>query len=227
LHIIKIKYYFSGSNLNLMRKILLSILLLIVCLAANGQNSADDDWTQGHYYDKSGKKIDGLVADYYLNPSLFNSTIDYFSFKTTKTGKNVKVYAKEINSLVVVGVDSFVVSNSSELKKPFLSVIANNNTKLYATEVSKYVNVPSVGLLIRVLDKKYLDCTYYYGPDPNNLTKLTKKNFVSAMDLVLADKPDQYALIKDKTFTYDNIEKMVTFFKTVQVSINDDNDDSQ
>jgi len=124
-----------------MRKILLSILLLIVCLAANAQNAGlARIWTKGYYYDKSGKKITGFLSDYSHNINLFHSADNYFAFSTVddtayNANKSVKIYAKDITSFVA-GVDTFVVSNSEKIKKtPFLAVLVNNDLKLYAVEI--------------------------------------------------------------------------------------------
>jgi len=208
-----------------MRKILLSIFLLIMCLAANAQNAGlGRIWNKGYYYDNSGKKVSGFLADYSHNVNLFHPDDDYFLFSTVddtayNSTKSVKVFSKDIRSFVA-GKDSFVVSNFDKIKKtPFLAVLVNNDLKLYAVEIWRGTAASSFGLIgfaatAATNSVLVMDYTYYYGTDPDNLTKLTHKEFMDVMSKVLADKPNVVAKIQDKTYRYSDMKELLTYYRT-------------
>jgi hypothetical protein len=208
-----------------MRKILLSILLFVVCLAANAQNAGlATMWKKGYYYDNSGKKVSGFLADYSHNVNLFHPNDNYFLFSTVddtayNATKSVKVFSKDIKSFVA-GTDTFVVSNSDKIKKtPFLAVLVNNDLKLYAVEMWRGTAASSFGLIglaaaAATNNMLVMDYTYYYGTDPDNLTKLTHKEFMDVMSKMMADKPNVVAKIQDKTYRYSDMKELLTFYIT-------------
>jgi hypothetical protein len=59
--------------------------------------------------------------------------------------------------------------------------------------------------------------TYYYGISPDKVTKLEKKQFIEVMSIILADKPDVVAKIKDKTFRYGDMDDLINYYKTGQM----------
>ena len=204
-----------------MRKILLSILLLVMCLAANAQTAGlATVWNKGYYYDNSGQKISGFLADYSHNVNVFHPNDDYFLFsKSDDTAYNaresVKVFSKDIKSFVA-GKDTFVVSNSDKIKKtPFLAVLVNNDLKLYAVEMWRGTSFGLVALAtIATNNVLVMDYTYYYGTDRDNLTKLTHKEFMDVMTKVMADKPNVVAKIQDKTYRYSDMKELLIYYKT-------------
>jgi len=59
-----------------------------------------------------------------------------------------------------------------------------------------------------------MDYTYYYGTDPDNLTKLTHKEFMDVMSKIMADKPEIVSKIQDKTYRYSDMKELLIYYKT-------------
>jgi hypothetical protein len=203
-----------------MRKILLLLCILSITISAKAQFFSRN-WTEGIYYDSVGVKHTGLIAWEAPKSSIFSGKLDYIRFKPKKNVDGAKIYSKDFKSFVM-GEDSFVVSKNILLEKnPFLKVLVNNadTTRLYAYLIAKEVKVGgiagSVGMFTTGLglSLKYFSSTYYFGSNPNNLTKLDKKNFIETMSKIMADKPEAVARIKNKKLRYGDMEDLLYFYR--------------
>jgi hypothetical protein len=203
-----------------MRKILPLFCILSITISAKAQFFSRN-WTEGAYYDSVGIKHDGLIAWEAPQSSIFTGKLDYIRFKPKKDADGLKIYAQGFKSFVL-GEDSFAVSKSALLaKNPFLKVLINNNdtTKLYVYLIAKKMNVGGIAGSFGMftaglgLSLKYFSSTYYYGTNPDNLTKLDKKQFIEVMTRIMADKPEAVKRIKDKKLRYGDMEDLLYFYK--------------
>jgi hypothetical protein len=203
-----------------MRKILLLLCILSITITAKAQFFSRN-WTEGAYYDSVGIKHGGLIAWEAPTSAIYLGRLDYIRFKPKKDADGAKIYARGFKSFVM-GEDSFVVSKSALLaKNPFLKVLVSNNdtTKLYAYLVAKQIPVGGIagsfGMLTAGLgfSLKYFSSTYYYGTNPDNLTKLDKKQFIEVMTRIMADKPEAVTRIKNKKLRYGDMDDLLYFYR--------------
>lgn len=210
-----------------MRTILLIICILSVTLTGKAQTG--NEWDTGSYYDQKGYKFTGFV---YWSPP-FKHTLsdkdDYIFFKTTTDGQKVKVWTKEIKCFTM-GKDSFVVTHQKDLKqRAFLAVVLNSPTKLYLSTTTQsgapatrsMMPVGSFGPSAIVATVglgwwwwKGNNNVYYYGADPDNITQITRKNYLEIFSQLMADKPEVVACIRDKKFKFGRIDDLIEYYKT-------------
>ena len=201
-----------------MRKILFVLLISCITLNAHAQLFGKK-WSEGHYYDRNGAKFTGLMS----------CQGDKIYFKIDKKSKEQVLQLSESSSYVDP-IDSFVVSHNEKLKKtPFLNVII----KHYTLNLYGYYLPPSSGAMnispsngsASTLGGNSAETIYYYGPNPDDVTKLNKKQFEDVMIKLMADKPEVIAKIKDKTFSKQDIHRLVEFYITGKMPdpINKDN----
>jgi hypothetical protein len=204
-----------------MRKILLLLCVLSITINTKAQFSSlltrsisSYKWAQGAYYDSAGIKHTGLINWDIPLTSLANNKIAYIGFKPTKKANDIKLYSSAIKSFVI-GEDSIVVSNYESFKKsPFLRVLisSKDTTKLYEYVTARRGGTGTMGTGISV-QVNYPVSTYYYGTNPNNITKLDKKQFIDVMSRIMVDKPEAVARIKNKKLRYGDMEDLLYFYK--------------
>ncbi|MCQ6959417.1 hypothetical protein [Mucilaginibacter aquariorum] len=177
-----------------MRKISLLLCILSITIGAKAQFFGGH-WDQGYYYDLNGKKHKGLILW---------EVGDKINFKLNKDADKIKVSSKMLKSFVVK-TDSFVVSKSDLLiDDPFLKVVVNNEMKLFeARNTHMYAS-----------GGNFIQTKNYYGTNANDVCKLEKKIFVQIMSIIMADKQDVVAKIKDKTLRLNELERTIEFYKT-------------
>jgi hypothetical protein len=201
-----------------MRKILLLLCILSITLVAKAQfpslinkSISSYRWAEGVYYDSLGTKHSGFIT---WEIPLIGNKLDYIGFKPAKKADNVKIYSTALRSFVI-GEDSIVTSNNVLFKKsPFLRVLINNSdtTKLYEYLVAHRGGSGTMGAGISA-SINYTTSTYYYGTNPDNPTKLDKKNFIETMSHIMADKPEAVARIKNKKLRYGDMNYLLYFYK--------------
>lgn len=187
----------------------ITLLLVGLCVVCKAQKFQD-----GYYYDLADKKVSGKIKNLTsIEKSIFSDK-PHIVFQSDSV-KKVSLYADMIKSFVI-GVDSFVVSSEKEPK--FIHVVLDWPVKLYAyyKRTSSSMGGFGAGGLSFSMgmngDKGY----YSYGPDLDNLTPLTRKNYAKYMIELLADEPQVVALIKDKTYTFGEIWDMVDLYKKLK-----------
>ncbi|RVU00661.1 hypothetical protein EOD41_11720 [Mucilaginibacter limnophilus] len=202
-----------------MRKILLLLLLIGSTFSANAQLFGYN-WKEGYYIDLRGRKHLGFIADYVASKGIAGAYGSSFRFKY-KDEDSKKIKAKDVRAFVVKPDkkqptlrDSFIVATTNKLSDaPFLLVKINNNpVKLYSS-VWNTASPGGVGAGFSV-GISWSGETYYWGTGPDDVTKLTKKNFVEAASQFFADKPDIVAKITDKTYGWSDRENLIRFYLT-------------
>jgi hypothetical protein len=205
-----------------MRKILLSILFLaVIQLSAHAQADDSKHWQPGYYYDNDGLKHTGFIS-YFVNEEYANSAAQkFFLFKNNPDEIGTRIFAGNITSFVVAR-DSFVVSDARVLNEtPFLQVAVNNNPlKLYIARVRRHSPEFGVGTSVGFLSIAgetsfpYTKEKYYYGKNPDNLTELTRKDFIDVMSQVMADKPEVVTKIQKKDYRYGDMKDLLVYYDT-------------
>jgi hypothetical protein len=200
-----------------MRTILLVLCILSVTFSAKAQLFGGD-WSEGSYYDLSGKKVSGLISWTPPQKSFLSNAGDYINYKANKEAKKIKVPSTQLQGFIIEQ-DSFVVSHYKDLTKaPFLEVLLNSPVKLYVSSISVssapvMMGGGAIGAMmapgIRGGSKNY-----YYGTGTEDITKLDKKQFIEVMSKLMASKPEVVAKIQNKTFKYSKIADLVVYYKT-------------
>lgn len=213
-----------------MRKLFLLFVLVTTATISRAQLS-NIQFDEGTVYHTTGEIFHGSVSwsppskgqypdgDQILfknqgSPDIF--PIPYFKIKT-----------------FTMGPDSFVVSTNINLKNsPILLVEVNGPVCLYAAKIFKQGfplligsgggggNI-GVGLEVGTAIGRGVRTSYYFGKNANNVTKLDKKNFIENMSLILADKPEVVAKIKDKTFRYGDMDALLKYYYTGKLPATD------
>lgn len=212
-----------------MRKILLVLLLISSTFCLKAQMFGYD-WQEGYYYDLAGEKHTGLIANYAATKNIGGVYGSSFKFKPNKDGDKKTVKAKEIRSFIIKPDkkqpslrDSFIVATTKNTSEaPFMLVKLNNNpVKLYSL-VWNSASAPvasggggGTGFTFSP-GVSWSGETYYWGTGPDDVTKLTKKNFTEAASQFFADKPDIVAKIQDKTYGWSDRENLIRFYLTGQ-----------
>jgi hypothetical protein len=205
-----------------MRKILLSIFFLaVVHISAHAQADNSKHWQPGYYYDNDNIKHTGFIS-YFVNEEYANSAAQkFFLFRDNATDEvGRRIFAGNITSFVVAR-DSFVVSDAHVLNEtPFLQVAVNNPLKLYIARVRRHSPEFGVGTSIGFLSIAgetsfpYTKEKYYYGKTPDNLTELTRKDFINVMSQVMSDKPEVVAKIQKKDYRYGDMKDLLVYYNT-------------
>ncbi|OOQ61423.1 hypothetical protein BC343_20875 [Mucilaginibacter pedocola] len=156
-------------------------------------------WKPGSYYDLAGNKVSGLIS--WQPPGMGTTWGDdhIISFKKEKADKKIKISTYELKAFTVAA-DSFVVSNDTTLDENVLRVELNTPLKIYRL-FQGYPGGPQQG--------PSTSSHYYYGVNPDYVTRLTRKNFMEVMENVLVDKPELWAQVKNKDLRYGDMEEII------------------
>jgi len=207
-----------------MRKILLLLCILSITISAKAQFFGKN-WKEGSYYGTDGNKHIGLIAWEVASPSIFKKKGDHIFYKTDKKADNVKISSTDLTAFTMrydeETIDSFIVSKNIMLENnPFLRVVIANNIKLYSwlttTTMAPTMTMGTYGWKLDLITKgsRYsVKTTYFFGSDPENVTKLDKKNFIEIMSKIMADKPEAVARIKNKKLRYGDMEDLLYFYR--------------
>ncbi len=114
-------------------KLSLTLLALIICC----QSIVAAPFKAGYYFDKDGKKIEGLIKFRRATFSAFGSKPSSILFEESEDAKTIKLTANDISSFVV-GNDSFTIvynikvnSAEGEYSKDFAKVVITGPVNLY------------------------------------------------------------------------------------------------
>ncbi|WEA00094.1 hypothetical protein [Mucilaginibacter sp. SJ] len=192
-----------------MRKFFTLLLLCAAFMDAGAQQkNVLSRWNPGSYYDLQNNKITGFIRWNVPNRSLFKGVGDDFLYRVTVDGDKQKIKTAQFRAFVI-GIDSFVVSHNKDLELfPILLVLIDRPTKLY---VRLRYNQTAVGGFGSGATMFYsnLDRTYYYGPDPDNVTELDRQHFIAVMSDIVSDKPRLVEKIKNKDYRKGDMEDIL------------------
>ncbi|WP_454802262.1 hypothetical protein [Mucilaginibacter phyllosphaerae] len=209
-----------------MRKILFILCLLTASFTSNAQNG-NRKWFEGRVYHSSGEVFDGLVSWAPPRKGEYEDG-DQVLYRANEQSEVFPIPYYKINSFIM-GDDSIVVSHNVQFKNsPFMTVLLDNPTKLYTNKVTKngfpliintggFTGNVGMGVGVGTSVGGGVKTTYYYGANPDKVTKLEKKQFIEVMSTMMADKPDVVVKIKDKTFRYGDMQDLLTFYFTGQM----------
>ena len=97
-------------------------------------------------------------------------------------------------------------------------MLLNNNVKIYRSVTTSYSGggamMGSGGVMMPMVGYSSSDTKYFYGEDPDHVTRLEKKNFIDIMSELLAGKPHVVKRVKDKTFKIGKIDELLYFYRT-------------
>lgn len=216
------QYIYAAKYLNLMRKILFFLIVSFIgtikVLSVSAQNKSDEVWVKGYYYNKNGNKISGFINVYSSDKNIRNYRRYHIWFKSTEQDVNYhKISADSIKAYIVLA-DSFVVSHSPGLRRPFLKVIADEPVKLYKSEIIVEPSMSTMGpygstVQIVSIGRSYKNTIYYYGSNPDNLTQLRKAHFLSEMAEIFGSVPSLVDDIKYQNFTYNDMDQILSYYE--------------
>ncbi|TFF36693.1 hypothetical protein [Mucilaginibacter psychrotolerans] len=181
-----------------MRRILLLLFISGLWFSASAQMG---EWTAGCYYLLDSSKVCGIIK--------WNEG-DNIQFKTTDTAGKVKIKTTDLKAFVIKA-DSFVISHNPDLRKyPVLMVTINTPLKLYmnlieVTSASGFGGYSS-GYAPR----------YFYGSNPNDIKKISRKNFIEIMTQILAGNEFFVEAIKDGRYSYDFMGELLLAYDTAK-----------
>jgi hypothetical protein len=202
-----------------MRTILVFLCILSVTFSAKAQLFGKD-WAEGNYYDSTGRKTTGLIA-WSAPDKLSKKPGDHIFYKPTSAAEKVRIETSDITSFTM-GSDSFVVSHISSINyAPVLRVLINRPIKLYywSAHVTS-IPVAALGALggalagATVISGTSGGKAYLYGPDANNLTVVTRKNFIDAMCSIMSNRPEVTMQIINKTLRFADIDDLLILYRT-------------
>jgi hypothetical protein len=190
-----------------MYKNIFILFITIISFSAKAQDYSQ--WSTGCYYDLNNARICGQIYWNVPNRSPFRGKGGHIFYKASKDDKKQKIQVEQFKCFVMQA-DSFVVSHDTALMNyPILKVIIDKPLKLYVC--LRLDNTSSNGMMFSSIDMRY-----YYGKDPDNLTELDRSHFIGIMSELLADDKDLVAAIKNKTYRYGKIYKVLEQYKTFQ-----------
>ncbi|HEX8022797.1 hypothetical protein [Mucilaginibacter sp.] len=191
-----------------MRKFFILLLLCAAFINAGAQqNNVLNHWNPGSYYDLQNNKIIGFIRWNVPDRSLFKGAGDDFMYRVTANGDKQKIKTAQFRAFVI-GIDSFVVSHNKDLELfPILLVLIDKPTKLYV----RLRNNQTAGGFGGPVPMFYsnLNRTYYYGPDPDNVTELDRQHFIAVMSDMVRDKPALVEKIKNKEYRKADMEDIL------------------
>lgn len=187
------------------RYIIYTILLCTITLTTYGQKYGD--YIPGCIYDLQNVKSIGLIKWTPPTISPFTTVGDHVFFKLTPDDQRQKVKTAQFSSFVMKA-DSFVVSHAKETEQyPILKVVFDKAVKLYARYRTTNFNGPA-----GVYMANRYDIDYYYGPDPDHITNLDRKNFAEVVSSLLDDRPDLAEKIKNKEYKYGDLDDLLKLY---------------
>jgi hypothetical protein len=202
-----------------MRTILVFLCILSVTFSVKAQLFGKD-WAEGSYYDSTGRKTTGLIA-WSAPDKLSKKPGDHIFYKSTSAAEKVRIETSGIISFTM-GADSFVVSKVSSINyAPVLRVLINRPVKLYYWS-AQVTSIPMAALGAvggalagtTVISGTSGGKAYLYGPDANNLTVVTRKNFIDAMCSIMSDRPEVTMQIINKTLRFADIDDLLILYRT-------------
>lgn len=205
-----------------MKKILLLLCILSITISANAQLFGKH-YSEDFYYDSIGVKHTGLISWSPPQKSIFGGKGDNIYFKTDKAADRIKLKNTEFKAFAMKNdsamMDSFFVTTNKEFEKaPFLHVLLNGDVKIYSfTMVSSSgggMTPGAGGLMYMTPTYSGTDIKYYYGTDPDHVTRLEKKNFIEVMSQALASKAYVVKKVQDKTFKIGKLKELLYFYRT-------------
>ncbi|QJD97964.1 hypothetical protein HH214_19820 [Mucilaginibacter robiniae] len=203
-----------------MRSIFVLLCIFSVTFSAKAQSFGK--WTNGKYYDQTNTVHEGQILWNIPAKKVLINKADSIYYRTNKKAEKLKIYSDSLNAFVV-NQDSFIVSKSiSPEVSPFVKVVINHSTKLFASitqhsPAAATIGAAGFGLIGGIAGaaaSHSAKLIYFYGVDIDHLTKVDKNNFMPTMLEMMADKPEVLEKIKDRTFRFGNIDELVEFYKT-------------
>lgn len=227
-----------------MKTLLLSVLVLTLCINARAQKIGSK-FLPGCYYDINGQKVNGLIRSGTGKAPVKDE--GFITFKADENAEKQNLSASMIRSFVI-GPDSFIVAHAPRTGPwtrndlDFIQVVVNSPLKLYAINaggngggggISPGISTgfglgggsvggigTGIGLSLGsgLLGGGGGHIVYYYGSDTSALTELKKQNFIEVMSEIMADKPEAVDKIKDKTYKFGNIEKLIKYYNDLHAN---------
>jgi hypothetical protein len=192
-----------------MRSILLLLCILCVTGFANAQTQTARTFTKGSYYDTMGTKYTGFLRLKVPNKGILDFNHFGFLFQQTEAVPEKEISINQVKSFTI-GVDSFVVTHNPNLEKaPVLKVLLNTAIKLYYSEFYNRGNMLTANFNAAINGSGI----YFYGPDPDNLQFINRKNFKEALSQVMEAKPNVVANIQNDNFTYGYMDDLIKYYK--------------
>eukprot|EP01133_Synstelium_polycarpum_P012525 gene12525-14703_t len=170
----------------------------------------------GYYYDLNDQKISGKIAKDASSRNTFTSKT-YFLFKSDTD--RVRISPDMIKSFVV-GPDSFTVSHGPDAQ--FYKVVIDGPSKLFglsgfSSQAPTMSAAPGGGMTMNGGGTTFFkSTTYFYGPDADHLSQLTRKNYAEVMSLIVADEPSLVEKIKDKTYRYGDMKELTEVYNRIK-----------
>jgi hypothetical protein len=184
-----------------MRSFLLLFCILSVTVITKAQQV--DKFKAGAYADSLGNRHPGFIKLKIPQGGIFNIGHTYITYKETITAFEHDINIGAIKNFTM-GVDSFVVSRNNNISKvPILEVLLDTPVKIYHSAFYDRGNI-----LLHTSDGIYL-----FGPDPDNLGLITRKNFKEVLSHIMEAKPNAVANIQNGTFTYFYMDDLIKYYK--------------
>lgn len=200
-----------------MRRILIVLCFLCIAFVANSQTlgSSDNTWNEGYYYDLNGNKISGLIDRNHESGKSPVKGEDYFRFRKDKKSDKISLSTSMVKYFVSIP-DSFVVSHANPKGTVFFKVLTDDSIKLYEYDkVESNAPVMMNGAMMGGGQSTVVKL--FYGPDPDHVKDLKRKNFKEAMTLILAKRPELFAKIISKEYEYDDLESIINYYNGMKL----------
>lgn len=205
-----------------MRTIFLLLCILSVTLTTKAQSKRFDKWVPGSFTDTANRTRTGLISWTLADQDMFDKG-GCISYKENKDADFVYI-STEWMKCFTMEADTFMITKAKGFgRNPIIKVAINNAEKLYYylpytsnRYAGSFNGMPTY--FKSGSDLSYY--TFYAGPDAENITHITKDNFVEMLSKIMADKPEVIARIADKTFDYKHINDLVKYYKTGELPKN-------
>ncbi|MEO8887528.1 MAG: hypothetical protein ABI367_15800 [Mucilaginibacter sp.] len=222
-----------------MRRLVLTFLLFVLIVAG----AYAQKWQPGYFYDTKGQIEKGLI---HQNPSGRPPIKDegFIEFRDDAKADVIKLSASDIKAYVV-GRDSFVVAATdlwSNRVLDFVRVALDTDLKLYAAfgddgsggggGFSPQFGVGAGGgtggmggglgggisIPIGGSGGGKNHAVYFFGSSTADMKPISNQAFNDIMVEVMGDEPDVVEQIRAKKFNLGSIERLIAYYKGVEVS---------
>lgn len=166
-----------------------------------------NSYKEGYFYKLNHQKVDARIDIKASSRSLVYS--DIFILYKINNSEPVKVLLDSIES-IVIGIDSFTVVRHPLLT--YYKVEFDGASKIYSTYEYKTISTYNGGTA------NTKSTIYMYGPNPDSVKSLTRKNFIEVMSQMMADEPLIVTSIKDKTYRYGSIRDLIHLYEITKKS---------